>query len=158
MARVNIDDSRITGTEYRIRRTAIGLEFAVIQKALNMSKPAIDKWQRGDVPVPQHAREFLELVEGDVAGTIEIIVEANMQIIDADPPSNWPWGERCWFTVVSRAAFELRAKGIDAVIGQPARGRELRLADPETQAVNPRMFLGKNGALSSATPLDEASG
>lgn len=156
MARVTYDDSRITSTEFRIRRTAIGLEFSVMMEHMGVSKPAIDKWHRGSVLIPQYAREFLEKVEGDVAGMVEILVESRDQLLDDTPPHGWPWGEKCWYVVVSRAAYELRQMGVDTVIGETAKGRTLRMEDPATQAMNQRVYLGsREPSLGSS---DEATG
>lgn len=113
---INRDDQMISGTEFRIRRLAIGLTQPVIQNHLNVQRSALDRWQQGRSRIPSKAREMLEIVESDIDATVEYLVDTETKELPASPHEDWPWGDDAWFVVVAAARYKLGKNGIKAVI------------------------------------------
>jgi len=114
---LNQDDSMLSGEEFKIRRFAIGLEQPQIIAELGVGRAIIDRWQAGKVRVPQRAREMLEMCETDVQAMVDEFVAHRIEDLHVDPPEGWPWGERTWFVVLSRARFAIAELGVPCAIG-----------------------------------------
>lgn len=121
---LNRDDSMLSGEEFKIRRFAIGLEQPQIMAELGVGRAIIDKWQAGKVNVPRRARELLEMCETDVQAMIDDFVTRRIEELHVDTPEGWPWSEKSWFVVLSRARFALAEAGVPATIGGRFDGKE----------------------------------
>lgn len=134
MARLtrDTDDSMISGDEFRVRRLALQLEQPKVMETLGVNRSTMDKWQKGYVNVPREAREMLEMAEGDVAATVEDLVNRNTGMLDAVPPADWPWCDGTWYLAVSLARHAIVASGGVAVIKGPPT-----LAEPEEEPAPP---------------------
>lgn len=113
------DDSPISGTEFKVRRFALGVEQPLLIEKLGVQRAAIDKWQRGKVQVPKRARKLIELIEDDVEAVVQEFVARKPRFLRSEIPAKWEWGESVWFVALARARYELAATGFDVeIIGE----------------------------------------
>ena len=113
------DDSPISGTEFKVRRFALGVEQPLLIEKLGVQRAAVDKWQRGKVQVPKRARELIELIEDDVEAVVQDFVARKPRLLRSEIPAKWEWGESVWFVALARARYELAVAGLHVeIIGE----------------------------------------
>jgi hypothetical protein len=139
MRRTYTDDSIISGEEFRIRLLATGMEQQDFANAVDVKRNAVFQWTRGPENngkvLPLYAQKRLEDAESDIDEAVRHLVSTRQQFLEIAPPEGWEWGEKCWYTVIARARYDLASSGVDAVIGEPAPGRVLYRTDDSGNVV-----------------------